>query len=53
MTKEEEIRANVAVGIVQGAWEHMVNMCIEAETRAQLLADRVKELEEKLNDDRA
>ena len=47
MTKEEEIRANVAVSVVQSAWESMANQAIEAKTALALAQLRIKELEKK------
>ena len=47
MTKEEEIRANVAVATVQSAFEHMANQSIEAKTQLALAQIRIKELEDK------
>lgn len=49
MTKEEEIRANVAVAVVQLAWESMANQAIEAKTALALAQARIKELEEKID----
>ena len=47
MTKEEEIRANVAVATVQLAFEQMANQAIEAKTQLALAQIRIKELEDK------
>ena len=48
MTKEEEIRANVAVATVQSAFEHMANQAIEAKTQLALAQLRIKALEDKI-----
>lgn len=45
MTKEEEIRVNVAVNIVRGSFDAMTNQCIEIGTKAEMLNLRVQELE--------
>ena len=48
MTKEEEIRANVSVNVVQRAWEAMANQAIESGILAETLKLRVEMLEKEL-----
>ena len=45
MTKEEEIRANVAVATIQNSWEMMANRAIELGCMVEMQKLKIVELE--------